>query len=134
MHHGASAMIHPVFRLVAAQPQWLAVHAAAYAGLVSEELALSGAGLRRRLVLQLAGAACLLLAATLAGVALLLWAALPEAGLRQPWLLVLIPALPLMAGLWVLQLSRSQSTHDPLARLRLQLSEDAALLRSSGAP
>jgi hypothetical protein len=127
-------VIHPVFRLVAAQPQWLAVHAAAYAGLVSEELALSGAGLRRRLVLQLTGAACLLVAATLAGVALLLWAGLPDAGLRHPWLFVLTPVLPLVAGLWALQLSQAQTAHDPWARLRLQLSQDAALLRSSVAP
>jgi hypothetical protein len=127
-------MIHPVFRLVAAQPQWLAEHAAAYAGLVSEELALSSAGLRRQLALQLAGAACLLVAATLAGVAVLLWSSMPSDGLRHPWLFVLIPALPLAAGLWAIQLSRAQVAHEPFARLRLQLSQDAALLRSSGAP
>jgi hypothetical protein len=125
-------MIHPVFRLAAAQPLWLAEHAAAYASLVSEELAQSGERLRRRLVLQLAGAACLLMAATLAGMAVLLWASLPAAGWRQPWLFVLTPLLPLLAGLWVLRLSQAQVDHERFARLRLQLSQDAALLRSSG--
>jgi hypothetical protein len=128
-------MIHPVFRLVAAQPQWLAEHASAYASLVAEELALSGERLQQRLFLQLTGAACLLVAATLAGVALLLWLSLPEAGLlRSPWLFVLTPALPLFVGLWVLRLAQGQVAHEPFARLRLQLGQDAALLRTSGAP
>lgn len=126
-------VIHPVFRLVAAQPQWLAEHAAAYASLVSEELAQSGERLRRRLALQLTAAACLLLGATLAGVALLLWASLPEAGWRQPWLFVLTPVLPLAVGLWVLRLSRGSQDAEPFVRLRLQLSQDVALLRSSDA-
>jgi hypothetical protein len=127
-------MIHPVFRLVAAQPQWLAEHAAAYAGLVAEELTLSGEQWRQRLVLQLTGAACLLVGAMLAGVALLLWVSLPDAGMRSPWLFVLTPVLPLCAGAWALWRAQGQVGHEPFARLRLQMSLDAALLRTSGAP
>ena len=126
-------MIHPVFRLAAAQPLWLAEHAAAYASLVSEELAQSGERLRRRVVLQLTGAACLLVAATLVGVASLLWASLPDAGLRHPWLFVLTPLVPLAAGLWALQMAQGEVDHARFARLRLQLSQDVALLRSTGA-
>jgi ABC-type nickel/cobalt efflux system permease component RcnA len=127
-------MIHPVFRLAASQPLLLAEHAAAYSGLVSEELAAQSARLKRRLALQLAGAACLLVAVVLAGVALLLWASLPEAGFRAPWLLVLTPALPAALGLWALWLAQERESGEPFANLRLQLAQDAALLRTPAAP
>lgn len=128
-------MIHPVFRLAAAQPLWLAEHAAAYASLLSEELVRSGERLQRRMVLQLAGGACLLVAAMLAGVALLLWASLPEAGgLRMPWLLWVTPAVPALLGLWVIRIAQAPVTQEPFARLREQLGLDAALLRTPDAP
>lgn len=127
-------MIHPVFRLAAAQPLWLAEHAAAYASLVSEELQLSGACLQRRLGLQLAGAAGLLVALTLAGVALLLWACFPEAGNRSPWLFWLTPVLPAGLGVWALLLAHSQAPSGSLDRLRGQMSQDLALLRTPAAP
>jgi hypothetical protein len=127
-------MIHPVFRLVASQPLLLAEHAAAYASLLGEELALGSAALKRRLALHLAGAACLVVAAVLLGVALLLWAALPEASLRLPWLFVLTPVLPAAVGLWALWLARDRDAVALFARLRLQLAEDAALLRLPETP
>jgi hypothetical protein len=55
----------------------VAEHAAAYAGLLSEELAARSAQLKQRPALQQAGIACLLVASTLAGVALLLWTSSP---------------------------------------------------------
>ena len=64
-------MIHPVFRLAASQPLLLAEHAAAYASLLGEELVIGSARLKRRLAFQLAGAACLVVATILLGVALL---------------------------------------------------------------
>jgi len=127
-------MIHPVFRLAASQPFLLAEHAAAYAGLVSEELSSRSAQLKRRLALQLAGAAGLLVAAVLAGVALLLWASLPEAGFRAPWLLLLTPALPAVLGLWALWRAQEHESTEPFASLRLQLAQDAALLRTPVSP
>lgn len=127
-------MIHPVFRLAAAQPLWLAEHAAAYASLLSEELVRNGERLQRRLVLQLAGGASLLVAATLAGVALMLWASLPEAGMRMPRLLWLVPAVPALVGVWALWMAQVPVTQEPFARLREQLGLDAALLRTPDAP
>lgn len=123
-------MIHPVFRLAAAQPLWLAEHAAAYASLVSEELQLSGRCLQRRLGLQLAGAALLLVALTLAGVAVLLWASLPGEGTRVPWLFWLTPVLPAVLGLWALLLAHRQAPSGSMDRLRGQMGQDLALLRS----
>lgn len=127
-------MIHPVFRLAAAQPQLLAEHAAAYAGLLSEALAESRARLQRQAVLQLAGAACLVVAAVLAGVAVLLWAALPEAALRNRWLFVLTPLVPAVLGAVCLWAGHNRRPGEPFATLRLQVAEDVALLRRTGAP
>jgi hypothetical protein len=127
-------MIHPLFRLAASQPLLLAEHAAAYASLLSEEVAITSAGLQRRVAFQLAGAACLMVAATLAGVALLLWAALGESGIRLPWLLGATPALPALLGAWLLRRGQARQTTDPFGMLRRQLAEDAALLRSTATP
>src|SRR3990167_4589409 len=133
-------MIHPVFRLAASQPQLLAEHAAAYAGLLGEELAMGSARLKRRLALQLAGGARPPGGAgargggVLLGVALLLWASLPGAGARAPWLFVLTPVLPAVLGLWALWLAQDRETVEWFASLRRQLAEDAALLRIPGTP
>lgn len=127
-------MIHPLFRLAAAQPLLLAEHAAAYAGLLSEEVAITSSGLQRRVALLLAGGACLMVAATLSGVALMLWAALGESGIRWPWLLVLVPALPALLGAGLLWRAQARPSTVPFDTLRRQLAEDAALLRSTAAP
>ena len=127
-------MIHPLFRLAASQPLLLAEHAAAYASLLSEEVAVTSARLQQRVAFQLAGAACLMVAATLAGVAVLLWAALAESGIRLPWLLGATPALPALLGAWLLRRGQARQTSDPFGTLRRQLAEDAALLRSTATP
>lgn len=127
-------MIHPVFRLAASQPLLLAEHAAAYAGLVSEELGARSDVLKKRLALQLAGLAGLLVAAVLAGVALMLWASLPDASFRAPWLLVVVPALPGAWGAWSLWRAQERESSEPFAKLRSQLAQDAALLRAASPP
>jgi uncharacterized membrane protein YqjE len=127
-------MLHPVFRLAAAQPQLLAEHAAGYAELLVEEIAVSGQHLQRRLALQVAGLACLGIALVLAGVALLLWAALPEAALRLPWLLIATPLVPALLGFLALWRASALTAPPAFTALRAQLAADAELLRGSEAP
>lgn len=127
-------MIHPVFRLAAAQPQLLAEHAGAYAGLLSEALVVSSARLQRRLAFQVAGAACLVVAAVLAGVAVLFWAALPDAVARSVWAFVLAPLVPAVLGIAAVWAGQNRQRGASFATLRLQLDEDLALLRRTGAP
>jgi uncharacterized membrane protein YqjE len=127
-------MLHPVFRLAAAQPQLLAEHAAGYAELLVEEITFSGQHLKQRLALQMVGLVCLGIALVLAGVALLLWAALPAQTLRLPWLLIATPLAPALPG--VLALWRASTLRVPPAftALRAQLAADAELLRGSETP
>jgi hypothetical protein len=127
-------MIHPVFRLAAAQPLWLAEHAAAYASLVAEELTLTGRNVQRRLALQLAAAACLAVATVLAGVALMLWVSVPGAGGRVAWVLVVTPLVPALLGLWLFRASDRAEQREPFEGLRAQMGLDAALLRTPEAP
>lgn len=127
-------MIHPVFRLAAAQPMLLAAHVGAYAGLVSEELHTSAAAVQRRLLWQLGGALCLAVAAVLAGVALLLWASLAPGAAPAAWLFVATPLLPAALGLAACWRAQTHRNGEPLARLRAQLAEDAALLARHSAP
>lgn len=127
-------MIHPVLRLAAAQPMLLAAHVGAYAELVSEELHTSAAALQRRLLWQLGGALCLVVAAVLAGVALLLWASLAPGAAPAAWLFVVTPLLPAALGLAACWRARAHRNAEPLAQLRAQLAEDAAMLTRHTAP
>lgn len=127
-------MLHPVFRLAAAQPQWLAEHAAGYAELLAEEIAASGHHLKQRLALQMVGLVCLGIALVLGGVALMLWAALPVQSLRLPWLLIATPLAPALLGVMALGWAGSLSPPPVFTALRAQLAADAELLRGSDAP
>lgn len=127
-------VLHPVFRLVATEPVLLAEHASAYASLFSEELAQASARLQRALAWRLVALGCWTAAATLAGTALLLWGALPEPGVRLPWVLGAVPLLPGLLGFWALWMARERPAEPAFATLRLQLARDAALLRSLDVP
>lgn len=127
-------MIHPVFRLAAAQPMLLAAHVGAYAGLVSEELNTGAAALQRRLLWLLGGALCLAVAAVLAGVALLLWTSRAPGATPAASLFVVTPLLPAALGLTACWRAQIHRHGEPLARLRAQLMEDAALLARHTAP
>lgn len=125
-------MIHPLLRLVATQPHLLADHAEAYAGLVGLEIGRTAAGLKQKVILS-AGALCLIsLAVVFAGVALMLWAALPDEGMRASWALIAVPAVPAVAGIACLLIGQ-QKPADSFAELRSQVAADLALLREVSA-
>lgn len=128
-------MAHSMFRLLTTQPDLLAgllgEHAAAYAQLASAEAAQAAAHLRTRTMWQVLGIALALATVVLAGVALLLLAALPLQAMPAPWLLATVPLLTLAAafGCW-LRLQRLPWSSS-FTNLRQQLAADAALLRAS---
>ncbi len=117
-----------LLRLAFAQPHLMATHLGGYADLVRSELAASGTGLGRRAwLLAIAGVGSLC-ALMLMGVALMNWATAAPGSLANPWVLVLVPALPLLAALlaWAAWLREP-----PLALwtiLQKQWSADAATL------
>ncbi|HSW04630.1 hypothetical protein [Aquabacterium sp.] len=125
-------MIHPLFRLLATQPEVLAEHLGAYAQLASAEVSEAALAVRARAVFMMAMVLFILLGLGLGGVALLLLAALPISVMPAPWLLAVVPLTPLAlaVGCWAALQQR------PLARsfaqLREQMAADAALLREAG--
>lgn len=124
-------MIHPLFRLIATQPQLLADHLEAYADLVGEEVGQAAAQMKRRLLWQSVGAGLALLAVVLGGVALLLWAAIPTDAMPAPWALWVVPGVPALAAALCLMSSRV-AAQPAFANVRRQLAADAALLREAG--
>ena len=125
-------MVHPLFRLITTRPQLLAEHVSAYTDLLAEELTSTAGLLKRRLMLQFVALAAAAVGVVLAGVALMLWAALPEGSLRQPWLLLLVPALPLAIAVWASATGGAMPTSDLLVTFRRQLAADTAMLRQAG--
>ncbi|MBW6494112.1 MAG: hypothetical protein K0B16_06085 [Burkholderiaceae bacterium] len=123
-------MLHPLIRLFASRPQLLVEHLSAYAELFAEEFASASALMKQRWTLQLVGGACLAVAATLAGVAVMLLVALPTVAL--PWALALVPAVPGALGLWIILRAGAARADAQFAGLRRQLAADAALMRSAG--
>lgn len=123
-------MIHPLFRLLLSRPQMLAEHVGAYAELASAEAAEAAVVLRTRTLLAVAAVVCGLLGLGLAGVALLLLAALPSTQMPMPWLLALVPLVPLALGLACWQAARRQPPAPAFSLLRRQVALDAALLRA----
>lgn len=126
-------MIHPLLRLVATQPQLLAEHAEAYAGLVGDEVARVSAALKRRLALKLVALCLGAVALVLGGVAVMFWAVLPPASVAVPWALVAAPGVPALVALACLMAARAPAA-DGFAGLKAQLAADMAMLRKVSAP
>lgn len=127
-------MLHPALRLLAARPQWLGEHAQAYAELVAAEVEVAAAQTRRALLLGTVALAAVGVAATLAGVGLMLWAVTPTLLPTTQAFLLAVPMLPLgVAGVAWLAQRRSWRTAT-FAALREQLQADLAMLREGSPP
>ena len=125
--------LHPVLRLFFEHPQLAAEHAAAYAALFAEDGAVAAARLQRSLVLKLAACACAAIAATLAGVGAMLWAALPAASMTYAWVLAAVPVLPALAAACAWMAAPSDAVAAPFAALRRQVLTDIAWVRDARA-
>lgn len=120
--------MHPLFRLATSEPALLADHLQAYGELMSGE-ALDALGRwRRAALLQLAALASAAVGLTLAGVAVMLWSL---GGVDQPWLLVVVPALPGLIALGCHLAAGSAWSQPGSTVLREQWAADLALLRSA---
>ena len=127
-------MIHPLFRLIAAQPHMVAEHIEAYSDLVLEEMEAMGRRWKRQVLLLCIALAAVVLTAVLFGVALMLYAVTPEASLRFPWLLVAVPLVPALITVACLFAARSQAPTESLKNIRQQFAADVAMLREVSAP
>jgi hypothetical protein len=125
-------MIHPLLRLIATQPQLLADHAEAYAGLVSEDLSKTATVWKWRVVYYVVALSLIAVGVVLAGVALMFWAVTPPANMQAPWALIVGPAVPLLIAVVCVLLARRKSI-DAFADLKQQAAADMAMLREVSA-
>jgi hypothetical protein len=127
-------MLRPLLHLAANEPQLIADHVEAYSELVASELRSASALWKRRLALRLSGFAAWSIAVLLAGVAALLCGVFPPATMNEPWLLVLVPLAPALAG-WILcRLGAASPNDESFARLSRQWAADREMLREAGLP
>lgn len=131
-------MLHPLLALAAARPQLLAEHASAWAELLSTQAGPAWAHWQRWRLLQLLAGSCLILGVLLAGMALMLWAVVPNTPWlpsERAWALLVVPALPLLAGLACALAARQQGRTNfwgADGTLGRQLQADLSLLRQFG--
>ncbi|MFM9915714.1 MAG: hypothetical protein ACKVOX_07900 [Rhizobacter sp.] len=126
-------MIHPLFKLMAAHPTVLTDHVEAYAALAAQEFASAATQLRSRALKTGIAMICAASAAVLAGVALMLWAVTPAADLHAPWALWGAPGLPALVAAASWWSAQDRPADAAFAMLRLQFSQDMALLREVSA-
>ena len=125
-------MIHPLLRLIATQPQLLADHAEAYAGLVGEDLSRTASIWTQRVVLYVVALALVAVAVTLTGVALMFWSVTPAANMNAPWALIATPAVPFVIAIGCLLGARRKGV-DTFADLKQQVAADLVMLREVSA-
>jgi hypothetical protein len=125
--------MHPLLNLIATRPQLLAEHAAAYADLVAEEFPRTTAAWKRQALLNVLALVGLLCAVLLAGVAVMFWAAAGPGEMRAPWLLVVVPLVPLTAAIACASAAHARGRRTAPSVLKEQLSADLAMLRDVAA-
>ena len=126
-------MIHPLLRLVATQPQLLADHAQAYGELLAAEFGNALTLWKRRAMLNALAMCSLSLAAVLAGVALMMWAVVPEAHVYAPWALFGVPLPPIAVGLWCLAAARATRESGAFESVWRQIKADFVMMCDSSA-
>ena len=123
----------PLLNLIATRPQLLAEHAQAYGALLAAELPRAAAACKRQALLMGLALASLLATTLLAGVGLMLWAAMPALAMPSGWLLLVVPLVPALAGIACWMAARAPVERDLLAELQRQVSADLAMLREVAA-
>lgn len=122
-------MIHPLLHLIATKPELLGDHVEAYAELVGAEVGKTSKMWISRGVFYAAAMFLLTTFITFTGVALMLWAVVPADGMNAPWLLVVVPLVPLVAGVICIIRARAEPEQAAFDTVKQQLRADLAMLR-----
>ena len=125
--------MHPLFLLLATRPQLLADHAEAYAELVAVEVNRMSATWTRLALLNAMALCSLSVALALAGVALMLWAVMPALPAQAPWVLIVVPLLPLASAVGCLLAMQRGGQREAFDNLRQQFKADVLMLREVAA-
>ena len=121
--------MHPFFKLMVDRPAVITDHVEAYASLATLELSGAVRHLRLRALKTAMALSCAAVAAVLAGVAVLLWAATPADQLHAPWVLWLAPGLPAVLAVWCWLSAKAINEAPAFSALRDQVRADIDMLR-----
>ncbi len=128
------AMIHPLLRLAATEPQLLGDHVEAYAALVGEEVSRASTSWAMRIGLYVVAVAMLGVGLVLVGVALLLVATIPGSEFPATWALVVVPLVPFVVATICVVAARSKPIGSAFEKIKSQLNADMAMLREVSMP
>ena len=128
------AMIHPLLRLAATEPQLLGDHVEAYAALVGEEVSRASTSWVTRIGLYVTTLAMVAVGLVLVGVALLLVATIPASNYPATWALVVVPLAPFVIAAVCVFVARSSPIASAFDMIKSQLNADMAMLREVSAP
>ena len=123
------AILHPIFSVLIHKPELVFDHVAGYAALVQEEASSVGGEVARRVIAWAVAGVGAIVFLVLAGVAAML-------GVMQGefhWILVAVPAVPLVLALLAWNVARKRLPTQAFAELKAQLDADAQTLRTLGA-
>jgi len=126
-------MIHPLLKLAATEPHLIGDHVEAYAELVGDEVRKTGVAWGMRAALFAAAAGLTLLGVLFAGIAVMLWAALPSSGYQAPWVLIAVPALTLAGAVAAFLMAKKRAVESAFDKIKQQLRADMAVLREVSA-
>ena len=122
------SLVHPIFSVLVSRPDLVIDHVAGYATLAQEEATSVGTEVAKRAIAWAAAGVGALLFLVFAGVAAML-GAMHEA---FHWMLVVVPAIPLVAAGVAFSIARKPMPAKAFAELKAQLDADAQVLRTLG--
>jgi uncharacterized membrane protein YqjE len=126
-------MIHPLLHLIATKPQLLGDHVEAYAELVGAEVSKTSKTWISRIVFWAAAAFLATIFLVFTGVAVMFWAVVPTDSMNVPWLLVVVPIVPLVAAVVCVLRAKAHPEQTAFQTVKDQLSADMAMLREVSA-
>jgi hypothetical protein len=125
--------MHRLVHLIITQPDLLFEHASAYAELAGADAQTVSNAVQTRILRTAVLLCCVSVASILAGVSLLIWAAVPESAIRLPWVLLVVPLVPAAAALICLISLKFEVQTPTFARVRQQIAADIQMLREVSA-
>ena len=125
--------IHPLLHLVATKPHLLGDHVQAYTELIGAEVEKTSKRWLSSVVFYAVAAFLLTAGLIFTGIALMLWAVVPSDNMNSPWLLIVVPLVPLIGGVFCIFRARSSPSQTPFETVKGQLDADLAMLREVSA-
>ena len=121
--------MHPLLRIVGADPQLLVDHAEAYAALFTADVGRTASAWTLRAVWYAATALCGMVGVNMLGVAVMLWAVTPDGTQQAALVLLVVTLTPLTAALLCALATQRSRVTPSFDNLQQQLRADLQMMR-----